>query len=282
MCGICGVIQIGGTPRPVLERHVIDHMTDVMAHRGPDDRGVLLEPGAALGARRLSIVDVADGHQPVCNESGAVWAAQNGEIYNHDRLRSALTRAGHRLATRCDTEVIPHLYEHLGTGFPSALHGKFGLAVWDRTRRRAVIARDRLGVKPMYYARVGDLLVFASELKSLLASGLVAPELDLEAIDSHLTLGYVPAPRTLLVGVSKLLPGELLVVTPEGIHQERYWRYPDPVPDRRPLSPEAYAAGVLERLDEAVRLRLMSDVPLGAMLSGGLEPDRRAHEPPRR
>jgi asparagine synthase (glutamine-hydrolysing) len=271
MCGICGVIQIGGTPRSVLAPHVFDHMVDVMAHRGPDDRGVLLEPGAALGARRLSIVDVADGHQPLCNESGEVWAAQNGEIYNHDRLRRELTRAGHRFATHCDTEVIPHLYEHLGTSFPTALRGKFGLAVWDRGRRRAVIARDRLGVKPLYHARVGDLLVFASELKSLLASGLVRPELDLEAIDSYLTLGFVPAPRTLLLGVAKLLPGELLVVTPEGIQQERYWQHPDPVPDRHPLSPDEYAAGVLERLDEAVRLRLMSDVPLGAMLSGGLD-----------
>jgi asparagine synthase (glutamine-hydrolysing) len=271
MCGICGVIQLGGEPRPVVAPDVFDRMTDLMAHRGPDDRGVLLEPGAALGARRLAIVDLADGHQPLANETGAIWAAQNGELYNHEAVRRDLARRGHRLQTRCDTEVIPHLYEELGTGFPRALRGKFGLAVWDRERRRAVLARDRLGVKPLYYAVAGDLLVFASELKSLLASGLVRPELDLEAVDSHLTLGFVPAPRTLLSGVWKLLPGELLVAGEDGVRQKRYWRHPDPTPDRPAAGRDEYARGLMERLEEAVRLRLMSDVPLGAMLSGGLD-----------
>src|SRR4051794_1842154 len=145
MCGICGVIQLGGEPRAVVEAHVLDRMTDAMAHRGPDDRGVLLEPGAALGARRLAIVDVADGHQPLANETGSVWALQNGELYNHEALRRDLARAGHRLVTRCDTEVIPHLYEQHGPEFPRELRGKFGLAVWDRAERRAVVARDRIG-----------------------------------------------------------------------------------------------------------------------------------------
>jgi len=271
MCGICGVVQIGGEPRQVLEPHVLDHMTDVMSHRGPDDRGVLHEPGIALGARRLSIVDVAGGHQPIASEDGVVWAIQNGELYNHPELRRELERAGHRFRTRCDTEVIPHLYEEVGTGFPSRLRGKFGLALWDRSARRVVIARDRLGVKPLYFALAGDLLVFASELKSLLASGLVQPQLDLEAIDSFLTLGFVPAPRTVLAGVEKVLPGGLLIVSPDGVQRERYWRYPAPVPDRPGRSREEYAAELLERLEESVKLRLMSDVPLGAMLSGGLD-----------
>jgi asparagine synthase (glutamine-hydrolysing) len=246
-------------------------MTDVMVHRGPNDRGVMLEPGIALGARRLSIVDVDAGHQPIANEDGVVWAVQNGELYNHVELRGELESAGHRFRTRCDTEVIPHLYEQAGSGFPSRLRGKFGLAIWDRRNRRAVIARDRLGVKPLYHARVGDRMVFASELKGLLASGLVAPKLDLEALASYLTLGFVPAPRTLLTGVEKLRPGELLIVDSAGIHRERYWHFPPPLSDQPALSPREYAAGLLDRLEESVRLRLMSDVPLGAMLSGGLD-----------
>jgi asparagine synthase (glutamine-hydrolysing) len=271
MCGICGVVQIGGEPREVIDRHVLDHMTDVMTHRGPDDRGVLHEPGIALGVRRLSIVDVAGGHQPIASEDGAVWAIQNGELYNHLIVRGELERAGHRLRTRCDTEVIPHLYEQVGPSFPGRLRGKFAIAVWDSNSRRAVIARDRLGVKPLYWARAADTLVFASELKSLLASGLIEPKLDLEAIDSFLTLGFVPAPRTVLAGVEKVLPGELIVVSSEGIRRERYWRYPAPAAHSPARSREEYAAGLLERLEESVRLRLMSDVPLGAMLSGGLD-----------
>jgi asparagine synthase (glutamine-hydrolysing) len=262
---------MGGESRQVLDRHVLDHMTDVMTHRGPDDRGVLHEPGIALGARRLSIVDVEGGHQPIASEDGRIWAIQNGELYNHLDLRRELEHAGHRLRTRCDTEVIPHLYEQFGPSFPRRLRGKFGLALWDGHARRAVIARDRLGVKPLYYVQVGDLVAFASELKSLLASGLVRPELDLEAIDSFLTFGFVPAPRTVLAGVTKVLPGELVVIDADGIRRERYWRYPAPAPERPARPVEEYAAGLLERLEESVRLRLMSDVPLGAMLSGGLD-----------
>ena len=271
MCGICGVVQIGGEPRQVLDPHVLDHMTDVMTHRGPDDRGTLDEPGIALGARRLSIVDVGGGHQPIASEDGLVWAVQNGELYNHVDLRRELEHTGHRLRTRCDTEVIPHLYEQLGTSFPRRLRGKFGLALWDSRTRCAVIARDRLGVKPLYFARANDLVVFASELKSLLASGLVEPHLDLDAIDSFLTFGFVPGPRTVLAGVEKVLPGELVIVDAQGIRRERYWRYPAPVPERPARPVEEYAAGLLERLEQSVRLRLMSDVPLGAMLSGGLD-----------
>jgi asparagine synthase (glutamine-hydrolysing) len=166
---------------------------------------------------------------------------------------------------------VPHLYRKYGNRFPRELRGKFGLAVWDATSRRAVVARDRLGVKPLYYSQVGDLLLFASELKSLLATGLVQPELDLEAIDAFLSLGFVPGPRTPLRGVSKLLPGHLLVADPNGVRVEAYWEYPLPAPldIHRPRA--EWSADLLERLDEAVRLRLMSDVPLGAMLSGGID-----------
>jgi asparagine synthase (glutamine-hydrolysing) len=269
MCGICGVIQIGGAPRPVIAPEMLDAMTDVMTHRGPDDRGTFMADGCAIGVRRLSIVDVTYGHQPFANETGEVIGAQNGELYEHDRLRAELRDEGHVFTTRCDTEILPHLYERHGPGFVSRLRGKYGLVVWDGRRRQAVIARDRLGIKPLYIARCGDLLVFGSELKSVLASGLVSDELDPEAIDAYLTLGFVPGPRTPLAGVQKLPPGHSLLVGDGAMEMTRYWELPSPDPVAAG-EPEL-AEGLLDVLDESVRLRLMSDVPLGAMLSGGLD-----------
>jgi asparagine synthase (glutamine-hydrolysing) len=270
MCGICGAIQIVGTPRLPLPPHVLDRMTDAMTHRGPNDRGTRLAPGAALGVRRLSIVDVEGGHQPFADEQDRIWAIQNGELYNHETLRRELASDGHSFRSRCDTEVLPHLYEREGVGFVERLRGKFGVAVWDEKRRRAVIARDRLGIKPIYYAQAGDVLLFASELKSLLASGLVDDELDYKAIDAYLTLGFFPAPRTPLAKVRKLLPGERLIVDSGTYRTERYWSFPHPTPDSE-RSEDEWATALLEELEESVRLRLMSDVPLGAMLSGGLD-----------
>jgi asparagine synthase (glutamine-hydrolysing) len=271
VCGICGVIQITGAPRRVVAAETLDSMTEAMAHRGPNDSGMYTAPGIALGARRLSIVDVDGGHQPFSNEDGTVWCVQNGELYNHDDLRDRLTEDGHRFSSRCDTEVIPHLYERRAVTFPEYLRGKFAIAVWDEAHRRAVLARDRLGVKPLYFAPRGDLLVFASELKSLLASGLVGDELDYEAIDLYLTFGFFPAPRTPLAGVSKLAPGHRLVVERGVVRIERYWAHPEPAPDVPPLTVDEYGEGLIEELERSVRLRLMSDVPLGAMLSGGLD-----------
>jgi len=246
-------------------------MTDLMTHRGPNDRGTYQAPGVAFGVRRLSIVDVEGGHQPFSDASGTVWGMQNGELYNHLEVRRELAADGIVFRTRCDTEIIPHLYRRDGARFPQALRGMFAVAVWDERERRAVVARDRLGIKPVYYAEAGDLLVFASELKSLLASGLIQPTLDYDAIDAYLSLGYVPGPRTPLVGVSKLMPGTVLVADPDGVRVERYWEYPHPAPGDPRRSAESWQAELLERLDEAVRLRLMSDVPLGAMLSGGID-----------
>jgi asparagine synthase (glutamine-hydrolysing) len=271
MCGICGVVQVGGEPREVVSTEVLDVMTDVMTHRGPDDRGTYAAPGIALGVRRLSIVDVAGGHQPFRSEEGSVVAIQNGELYNHEEIRRELRGQGHVLATSCDTEVLPHLYERDGTRFPERLRGKFAIAVWDARRRRALVARDRMGVKPLYWARAGDLVVFASELKSVLASGLVATELDLEAIDLYFTLGYVPGPQTLLAGVRKLAPGSVLEIGDGEVSETTYWRFPEPAPDRKARPLDEYADELLHLLRAGVQDRLMSDVPLGAMLSGGLD-----------
>jgi len=269
VCGICGVIQIGGPPRSVVDRDILERMTDVMRHRGPDDRGFHVAPGVAIGVRRLSIVDVEGGHQPVSNEDGSVWAAQNGELYNHESIRADLASHGHSFASRCDTEILPHLYERVADDVPRHINGMFAFVVWDGRRRRALVARDRLGVKPLYYAVVDDLLVFASELKSIIASGLVDTELDYEGIDAYLTLGFFPDPSTPLASVRKLSPGHRLVVD-DDVRVEPYWEFPSPMAETEMSMREAVTL-VADGLDRAVRDRLMADVPLGAMLSGGLD-----------
>jgi asparagine synthase (glutamine-hydrolysing) len=245
-------------------------MTDAMTHRGPNDRGVYAAPGIALGVRRLSIVDVAGGHQPFPSEDERVWAIQNGELYNHEAIRAELAGRGHTFRSRCDTEILPHLYEEVGEALPARLRGKFGIAVWDERTRQTLVARDRLGVKPLYYATVDDVVVFASELKSVLASGLVDLELDLAAIDAYLTLGYFPAPLTPLLHVRKLLPAHRLIVGDGRVRTEPYWEFPTPAPDPR-LTEHDAAEQLRAELEDSVRVRLMSDVPLGAMLSGGLD-----------
>lgn len=271
MCGICGVIQLTGEPREPVSAGRLAAMADALRHRGPDDRGTHLAPGIALGVRRLSIVDIAGGHQPMASEDGTIVAIQNGELYNHERLRTELRREGHVLTTRSDTEILPHVYEQHGDAFPASLHGDFAIAVWDATRRRAVLARDRMGVKPLYWARRGDLVVFGSELKAMLASGLVEAEIDVEAIDLYLTLGFVPGNRTPLREVRKLAPGSALIVDGGRVEEVPYWRYPEPRPDVRARPLDEYASELLELLRTSVRDRLMGDVPVGAMLSGGLD-----------
>jgi asparagine synthase (glutamine-hydrolysing) len=271
MCGICGVVQVEGAPRDVVAPGVLDWMTDLMRHRGPDDRGTYVELGVALGVRRLSIIDVDAGHQPWANETDDVWAILNGELYNHDDLRRQLVDDGHTFHSRCDTEILPHLYERHGDAFPSRLRGDFGLAIWDGRRRRLVLARDRAGVKPLYYTQVDDLVVFASELKSLLGSGLLRPTVDPEAVYLYLTFGYVPGHRTLLSGVSKLLPGEILTVENGEVCSREYWSHPIPTMAADRLDDDEYARRLLSELEDSVRVRLMSDVPLGAMLSGGID-----------
>ena len=242
-----------------------------MRHRGPDDAGYHVGDRVAIGVRRLSIIDVADGHQPFANERGTVVAAQNGELYNHEEIRRRLERDGHVFTSRCDTEILPHLYEAKGDDMPQSLLGMFAFAVWDAERRRALLVRDRLGKKPLYYAEVGDVLIFGSEMKAILASGLVPTDLDLEALDLLLALGFVPGPRTLLSHVRKLLPGHRLVVDHDRVKVEQYWEYPRAGAEQLSRSESEWEEELIDLLRDAVRLRLMSDVPLGAMLSGGLD-----------
>ena len=271
MCGITGAFRITGGEAPPLPQPILRRMTDQIDYRGPDDAGFVSGAGCSLGARRLSIIDVEGGHQPFANESGRIWAAQNGEIYNHDVLRRELEGAGHVFRSRCDTEVLPHLYEEHGPDLTDRLRGMFAVAVWDQDRRRGVLIRDRLGIKPLYYAVAGDVVVFGSELKCLIASGLVSDELDAEAIAAYLTIGFVPSPLTPLRQVRKLNPGERLVVEDGRMRLERWWRYPAPQVDTARRSAGEWSEELLSRLEESVRMRLMSDVPLGAMLSGGLD-----------
>lgn len=270
MCGICGLAAVD--PREIpLSRERLLAMTDAMTHRGPDEAGYLRQPGIVAGMRRLSIIDLTGSHQPLANEDGTVQTVFNGEIFNFATLRAELTSAGHRLATSGDTETIVHLYEEHGREFVRALRGMFAIAVWDARSRTLTLARDRLGVKPLYYAQGANGLAFASEIKCLLAAGLVTPRLDLEAAELFLALGYVPAPRTLFAGVSKLPPATTMQWRAGELSEPRpYWTpYEQAVQVGR--SWEEDQERLLELLRDAVRMRMASDVPLGVMLSGGLD-----------
>jgi asparagine synthase (glutamine-hydrolysing) len=271
MCGICGVAGRTDAGIPIDEA-TLREMTRAIRHRGPDDEGFHLEPGIALGARRLSIIDLAGSAQPLANEDRSVWTVFNGEIYNFRELRGALTRSGHQFATRGDTETIVHLYEQYGVDFPRHLRGMFAIALWDSVRRRLVLARDRMGVKPLYYTVRPDSLEFASEVKSLIAGGLIDPVLDPTAAELFMAWGFVPGPATLFAGVRKLTPACVLVWE-EGrlVAEQEYWNRWDHVPEAVGHDWRADEERLLELLDRSVEARMVSDVPLGVMLSGGLD-----------
>jgi asparagine synthase (glutamine-hydrolysing) len=270
MCGICGVAGLA-TDRAPLEPSVLRAMTEAIVHRGPDEDGHHLGPGIAMGMRRLSILDLASSHQPLANERGDVWTVFNGEIFNFPELRRELQAGGHRLTTAGDTETIVHLYEEHGVDFPVRLRGMFAMAVWDAPRRRLVLARDRMGVKPLYYARTPRGLAFCSEIKSLLAGGLIEPRLDPLAAELYLAYGYVPGPRTLFEGVRKMAPATTMVWEDGAMGKESvYWTpWDDPAPSG--ASWEEDEETLLTLLRASVRARMISDVPLGVMLSGGLD-----------
>ena len=270
MCGICGLATIDPGRRP-LDEAALSKMTSSIVHRGPDEGGGWIGPGAALGIRRLSIIDVEGSHQPVVSEDGAIRAVFNGEIYNFRELRARLETQGHRFATHGDSETIVHLYEEHGLEFARYLRGMFGIALWDSRLRRLVLVRDRMGVKPLYYAETPAGLAFGSEVKALIAGGLVSPTLDPLAAELFLAHGFVPGPRTLFTGVRKLPPATTLVWDNGRISALReYWT---PWEDEAPESVgwEEDQETLLELLREAVHARMVSDVPLGVMLSGGLD-----------
>jgi asparagine synthase (glutamine-hydrolysing) len=268
MCGIAGLFCYAPEAGPA-RREDLARMVAPLRHRGPDDEGVHLNGPFGLGHARLSIIDVAGGHQPLFSEDRSAAVVCNGEIYNHRELRRQLEARGHHFATRSDSEVIVHLYEDLGPGCIEKLAGMFALAVTDVRRRRLVLARDRVGKKPLFLADDGRRLAFASELKSLLAAGLIEPEIDPEALDLYLAFGYVPAPWTIFKGARKLPAGHLAVCDARGLRIERYWDVE--IREEAGASEERLVEELEERLAEAVRDRLESDVPLGAFLSGGLD-----------
>ncbi len=266
MCGICGIVgREQAAPRDGLVRA----MTATLTHRGPDEDGFFCDTRAALGMRRLSIIDLDTGTQPMSNEDGSIQVVFNGEIYNYRELRDDLITRGHTFRTQSDTEVLPHLYEEYGDGFLQHLNGMFGLAIWDSSRSRLLLARDRLGIKPLYYAPLPDRLVFGSELKAILAAPGITREIDPVALNEYLTYEYVPPPRSIFNGIKKLAPGEMLVYENGEAHVSRYWDFPSAPP--LDITFDDAAAQLRELIRDAVRVRLVSDVPLGVFLSGGVD-----------
>ncbi|MSR08192.1 MAG: amidotransferase 1, exosortase A system-associated [Gammaproteobacteria bacterium] len=271
MCGIAGIIDLK-TRRPINES-LLAAMNDRLQHRGPDGSGLHVEPGIGLAHRRLSIVDLAAGHQPMYNEDNSVCIVFNGEIYNFQGLVQELTALGHQFRTRCDTEVIIHAWEQWGTDCLSRFNGMFAFALWDRNRQQVFLARDRLGVKPLFTATLADgTLLFASELKSLLLHPDLPRNILPRAIEDYLTFGYVPEPDTIYSGIKKLEPGHLLLVDRSGQQTiQRYWDLDTSSFCTSRLSEADARDELLQRLTEAVRRRLLAEVPLGAFLSGGVD-----------
>src|SRR5437867_13241652 len=268
MCGIVGILALD--PREHVDPERLRRTRDALRHRGPDGEGLHLDGPVGLGHRRLAIVDVEAGHHPMANADGTAWITFNGEIYNHASLRPGLVARGHVYRTRSDTETILHLYEEEGDRCVERLRGMFAFAVWDRTRRRLLLARDRLGIKPLYYACTDRELLFASEIKAILAAGPLRAELNDVVVPEFLATRFVSGEETFFRGVRKLLPGRTLTWSPQrGFRQRRYWHLPAPAPS--PLAFRDQSDRLRARLEEAVRVHLMSDVPLGVFLSGGLD-----------
>jgi asparagine synthase (glutamine-hydrolysing) len=271
MCGICGIYDFArGSP---ADAWLLEQMIQTLVHRGPDGGGIHVDGPAGLAARRLAIIDLEHGHQPMVAEDGDICVVQNGEILNHLELRADLERAGTRFRTGCDTEVLLHMYRAHGPEFVTRLRGMFAVAVWDRRERRLVLARDRFGIKPLYYEVGRGRLSFASELKALLRQPDFSRELDRDALHAYLAFNSIPAPLTIFRGARKLPPGHMLICSPEGGPQVTRFARPAPAGEemlrREPSA--VLAAELRERLDESVRAHLLADVPVGVWLSGGVD-----------
>lgn len=268
MCGIAGIVEMDSQRRPDYMR--ARRMRDVLVHRGPDDSGVVMLGRTALVHRRLSIIDIGGGHQPMANAQRTVWIVFNGEIYNYRELRSELRDRGCRFSTASDTEVILRAYEEYGEDCVQHLRGMFALAIWDETRTKLFLARDRIGIKPLYYAVAGNEILFGSEIKALIAGGL-APAFNKAILPEYLATRYIAGSETFFRCVHKLLPAHTLTWTQaDGIQVRRYWQLPQQLDDSK-LSMRGCAREVRDRLEDAVRSHLVSDVPVGLFLSGGLD-----------
>ena len=274
MCGITGYVNVQPSSEPAS---VIERMADAIRHRGPDDFGYYRDPWANLGFRRLAIIDLAGGHQPMTSEDGNLWLIFNGEIFNHAALRPALEAAGHRYTNRSDSETILHSYEQYGPDCVSRFRGMFAFAIWDKTARRLFCARDRLGKKPLYYYWDGRVFAFASEIKALLAHPAISPQLEESLLPESLAFGYLSEERTLFRGIRKLMPGHHLTLDVSGpapkLEMRQYWDipHPQPQPGDDTRDDASWISECRQRLEETVRMRLMSDVPLGMFLSGGVD-----------
>jgi asparagine synthase (glutamine-hydrolysing) len=278
MCGIAGIVDLVGNR--TIAMGVVQKMTQAIIHRGPDEEGYFQRPGVALGSRRLSIVGLADGQQPVANEDRSVSVVFNGEFFDYPERRAELVARGHRLVTHCDTEIIPHLWEERQEGMFESLRGQFALALWDERRHRLVLGRDRFGICPLYWTRQGDWLLFASEIKALLASSMVPARPDLRGIDHVFTFAALPGPRTCFEGVQLLPPGSFLQILPASaeraateITERAYWEmdFPDQGDEERGGDPRALVDRFEKIMLQAVEKRLRADVPVGAYLSGGVD-----------
>jgi asparagine synthase (glutamine-hydrolysing) len=268
MCGIAGYVLREGQANP----SVVRAMCDQIRHRGPDDEGVYCDNGCGIGMRRLSIIDLTSGHQPISNEDGTVWIVFNGEIYNYQELRRNLIARGHRFSTNSDTETIVHLYEEEGVQGIARLRGMFAFAIWDHQRRTVTVARDRYGKKPLFFAVTPQAFYFGSELQCLRAAG-VPLDVDPEALELYFYLTYIPDPFSAWRQVRKLAPGSWMTYSLDGsLSEGSYWRLPAPAEQPGPdWNEEAACERLREIFDESVRIRLIADVPLGAFLSGGMD-----------
>jgi asparagine synthase (glutamine-hydrolysing) len=269
MCGICGIFYLD---RNVHVQHAsLAAMNQQLVHRGPDDDGLFVEENVGLAVRRLSIIDIKTGRQPITDENESVWIVYNGEIYNHAELRDRLEARGHRYRTKSDTETVVHLYEEYGQGCVQHLRGMFGFAIWDRRKRQLFVARDRLGIKPLYYRYDGSTFLFGSEIKAILAYPGVEREFNHCSLAEYLAFGYVAGEQTMFAGIQKLLPGHTLTLDESGkLSIEKYWDLRTR-PDEASKSREYYIQTYREMLEQSVSSHLMSDVPLGVFLSGGLD-----------
>lgn len=267
MCGICGVYEPAS--ESVVQRSTLKAMADTIRHRGPDDEGFYISGSLGLAHRRLSIIDLKGGHQPLSNEDDTVWIAFNGEIYNFEDLQRQYLSSGHHLKTRSDTEVIVHLYEEIGERCFAELRGMFAIALWDGRKKRLLLARDRVGKKPLFYSWDGRRLLFASEIKAMWAAGGLSADMDVEALSDYFSYQYVPAPKTIYRNVRKLRAGHYLVIDQSGVREVPYWdiRFDQ----TRKLSEAEWCNAFLDEYRHAVKSRLVSDVPLGAFLSGGVD-----------